>query len=104
MPASLTAVVHSPENKCPLVERSGVSADQSPKGALEPVSVGNRTGLRPAEMEIGKWRAEHEAFQFDDAASMTCAFISPPRSCSECTMPKRSQSTINCGPSLISLA
>jgi hypothetical protein len=34
MLASLTAVVHSPENKCPLVDRRGVSADQSPKGAL----------------------------------------------------------------------
>ena len=30
--------------------------------------------------------------------------IPPTRSCSECTMPKRSQSTINCGPSLILLA
>jgi hypothetical protein len=38
MLASLTAVVHSPENKCPHVDRSGVNADQSPKGAL-------RTGL-----------------------------------------------------------
>jgi aldehyde dehydrogenase family protein len=29
------------------------------RGALrEPVSVNSRTGLRPAEMEIGKWRAE----------------------------------------------
>jgi hypothetical protein len=28
MLAPLTAVVHSPENKCPLVDRSGVSADQ----------------------------------------------------------------------------
>ena len=35
MLASLTAAVHSPENKCPLVDRSGVSADQSPKGALQ---------------------------------------------------------------------
>src|ERR1700730_18673897 len=59
MVASMTAVVHSPENKCPLVDRSGVSADQSPKGALRTrVSVCNRTGLRPAEMEIEKWRPE----------------------------------------------
>src|SRR5438045_3321680 len=35
----------------PLIDRSG--------GALcEPVSVCNRTGLCPTEMEIGKWRAE----------------------------------------------
>jgi hypothetical protein len=27
-------------------------------GLREPVSVSNRTGLRPAEMEIGKWRSE----------------------------------------------
>jgi hypothetical protein len=47
MLASLTAVVHSPENKCPLVDRSGVSADQAPQGrsanwslsAVEPVSA-----------------------------------------------------------------
>ena len=35
--------------------RRGVVA---PEGLREPVSVSNRTGLRPAEMEIGKWRSE----------------------------------------------
>jgi hypothetical protein len=48
----MASALHSPENKCPLVDRSGVSADQAPKALCEPVSVCNRTGLCPTEMEI----------------------------------------------------
>jgi hypothetical protein len=50
----VTAVVHSPENKCPLVDRSGGSADQSPQGrsanrslsAIEPVSAPSKWKLK----------------------------------------------------------
>ena len=37
--------------------RAGVAPDTR-RALCEPVSVSSRTGLRPAEMEIEKWRAE----------------------------------------------
>src|ERR1700730_4523551 len=73
MLASLTAVVHSPENKCPLVDRSGVSADQSPQGrsanrslsAIEPVSAPPKWKLKNGDQsrilthrEIRPWRPD----------------------------------------------
>jgi NAD(P)-dependent dehydrogenase (short-subunit alcohol dehydrogenase family) len=49
--------LHSPENKCPLVDRSGrrqLRQRRTRRALREPVSVNNRTGLRSTDMEIGK--------------------------------------------------